>query len=395
MQPKKDQYQVIIVGGGLVGATLAIALKAIGIDLLVVEAFEQNTSEQPSFDDRTVALSLSSLKILERLGLEKKINTNGEAIKNIHVSDQGHYGFSRIKSESMGLDLLGRVIENRVLGKILLDKVEDEHIEYLCPAKVTKVIATDKGKKISVEVKDEKVELDCELLILAEGARSPLKTAMGFESEVTDFNAKAIVCNIETQLPHNNWAFERFTKNGPLALLPLSRNRLSVVWSNSEEDADDLLQISENDFSKKLEKIFGARLGSIKQVGKRVAFPLVQEVSKSTVKNNCLLIGNSAQSLHPIAGQGLNLALRDIIALQEFIEQNIINDSLGSLQCLIRYEKQRKSERQQTINTTETLARLFANDFAPLSFSRNLILKLLDVTPIVKETFAVKAMGFR
>lgn len=398
LEAVKEEYSVVIVGGGLVGASLAIALKQIGIAPLVVEAFAYESDLQPSFDDRTVALSLASLRILDSLELGSEVSDYSEAIKNIHVSDQGQYGFSRLEADKLGVTQLGAVIENHRLGSILLKKIEQESIEYCCPAKVIDAELANNNNQIVIESNGVQKKVQCQLLILAEGARSELKQKLGFESEQTDYAANAIVCNVKPQLPHDNWAYERFTSQGPLALLPLSQNRLSIVWSKTSEQSQELMAMSDSEFAKNLEKTFGARLGKIEQVGKRATFPLVQLVTPQSIKRGCLLIGNSAQSLHPIAGQGLNLALRDINALQKLLEQVLqINPQidLGDYQLLESYQQQRQSDRQETINATELLARLFANAWTPVSISRNLLMKAMDITPIAKQAFATKAMGFR
>ncbi len=398
MKTKKNHYQIVIVGGGLVGASLAIALDAVGIDLVVIEAFAENSNSQPSFDDKSVALSLSSLKIYQRLGLNKVLN-NAEPIKNIHISDQGHYGFTRLESEKLNQPQLGGVIENRVLGSALTTELRERAIEYCCPAKVAsakKIIKDDKNF-MRIQLEGGKQSIDCDLLILAEGSRSNLKSQLGYQTEVTDFKKSALVCNITTQNPHKNWAYERFTHNGPLALLPLSDNRMSIVWSNTPEKSKELLEMSNQSFAKELEQAFGSRLGRIEKIGKRNAFPLMQLVTSKTVSDRCLLIGNTAQQLHPIAGQGLNLALRDIEALSKKIEKLSLDKEckLDSKNWLDEFESERMSDRLETIETTEALARLFSNPSKTLSLSRNLLMKIMDVTPIVKEAFAMKAMGFK
>ncbi len=391
---KKNNYSVVIVGGGLVGASLAIALKKIGLDLLVLEAVEAESQLQPSFDDRSVALSLSSMKILNKFGIYEKLKYKGQALENIHVSDQGQYGFARLESNKLNIEQLGAVIENRILGELLLDKVEQLKIEYRSPIKVTKATKDDRGYSLLLTNGEHEETVNCSLLILADGARSPLKNDLGFTTKETDFEKSAIVCNVKPQLPHNNWAYERFTSNGPLALLPLNQNRLSIVWSNTVEKTKELINSTEEEFAEELLKSFGARLGWFEKIGKRLSFPLKQIVSINTVKENCLLIGNSAQTLHPIAGQGLNLALRDILALQAHLGSSNL-DKLGDYNDLLMFEKTRVKDRQETIANTEGLARLFANEWSPMTYSRNFIMKFMDIIPPLKEKFAIQAMGFK
>ncbi len=394
----KTEYPIIIVGGGLVGATLSIALNQIGIESLVVEAFEQDSKQQPSFDDRTVALSSASVEILDSIGLNNQLIGYCESIQNIHVSDQGHYGFCRLESKKLGVQQLGAVIENKRLGNILLKTIASKNIHYLAPATVQEINLNSSDKNVLIESDGKEKPINCQLVILAEGARSKLKNSLQFESKITNYNAAAVVCNVETQLPHQNWAFERFTENGPLALLPLSQNRLSIVWSQPAEESNKLLAMSEHDFAKKLEQVFGSRLGRVEKVGKRNLFPLMQYSTDNTIKSGCLLFGNSAQALHPIAGQGLNLALRDIAELQKLlVESSLVKTkkSLGNYQLLREFQERRKQDRQQILFATEALARLFSNPWKPLSVSRNLLMKAMDITPTLKQEFARAAMGYR
>ncbi len=394
----KSKYPIVIVGGGLVGATLAIALKQIHLEVLVIEAFAVKSQQQPSFDDRTVALSQASLQFLHKLGLYDLVSDWHQPIKKIHVSDQGHYGFARIDAQDYGFEALGSVVENWRLGQVLLSRLQQLDIDYCCPAEVVAIEQNTEQTFLEVKQNGESKKIAAGLIMLADGARSPLRRQLHFDAEITDYQTSAIVCNIKTQQAHNDWAFERFTDQGPLALLPLNHNRISVVWSRKNKEADELLNLDKQVFAKKLEQTFGSRLGKIVQVGQRKKFPLIQLVSGNTIKGRCLLMGNSAQSLHPIAGQGLNLALRDISALQSFFNEKLSEKQVfdpGNYTALSEYQKRRVKDRQQTINITETLARLFSNQWAPLSISRNLMLKIMDVTPVLKETFASQAMGFK
>ncbi|WP_251358711.1 2-octaprenyl-6-methoxyphenyl hydroxylase [Kangiella sp. TOML190] len=398
----ESNYPLVIVGGGLVGATLAISLKAIGISPLVVEPFAIDSEQQPSFDDRSVALSLASLNALSELGLTQVLPFLNP-IHHIHVSDQGHYGFTRIHAQDYGFDELGAVVENFRLGQALISSLTQHGIDYCCPARVTKIEQSKPENNanqalLTLVSEEQSYQVKTPLVILADGARSQLRESLAFEAKLTDFKAEAIVCNIQTQQPHQNRAFERFTNTGPLALLPLSSNRLSVVWSQPKAEAQALLSASVSDFGKALTDVFGARLGKVTRVGRRQSFPLVQLVTDNTIKGRCLLMGNSAQSLHPIAGQGLNLAIRDIMAFQAFVATKLASDpqaDLGDYQWLNQYQQARQADRQHTVWITESLARLFANDSKLLSVSRNLLMKAVDIVPIAKETLAKNAMGFR
>jgi 2-octaprenyl-6-methoxyphenol hydroxylase len=393
MTGMKDSYPVAIVGGGMAGASLALALSKRGIACVVFEAFALSEQSQPSFDDRTVALSKASLNILANLGIAEEIARVSEAIKKIHVSEQGHIGFARLAAKECDVEQLGAVIENWQLGKVLHQAFsrQAEHIDYVAPAKVLELSQSQASAELMVEIDGQIETINTQLVVLADGARSPLRQKLHIDSELRDFETAAVVCNLSTQLPHRNQAFERFTADGPLALLPLSRQRMALVWSKPQHQAEHFVSMPEEEFAKELEHAFGARLGRITKVGKRQSFPLVQSKAETLVRGRCVLVGNAAQSLHPIAGQGFNLGLRDISVLSELLSGA---EDYGDFHVLNQYQSLRQSDREQTLWVTESLARLFSNDWAPLSLTRNLFLKAMDIVPSAKSIFAQQAMGF-
>ncbi|GAA0207038.1 2-octaprenyl-6-methoxyphenyl hydroxylase [Kangiella japonica] len=388
-----DSYPVAIVGGGMAGASLALALAKRGVACVVFEAFALSEQSQPSFDDRTVALSKASLNILANLDLLEDLARVSEAIKTIHVSEQGHIGFARLSAEENAVKQLGAVVENWQLGKVLHQAFakQAELIDYVVPAKVLELEQSQDSAELTVEAHGKIVKVNAQLVVLADGARSPLRKKLHIDSEKRDFEASAVVCNLSTQLPHRNQAFERFTNDGPLALLPLSRQRMALVWSKPRHQAEQYVTMPEDQFAKDLEEAFGARLGRITKVGKRQSFPLVQSRAETLVRGRCVLVGNAAQSLHPIAGQGFNLGLRDISVLSELLAGA---EDYGDFHVLNQYQELRQSDREQTLCVTESLARLFSNDWAPLSLTRNLLLKTMDIVPSAKSIFAQQAMGF-
>jgi 2-octaprenyl-6-methoxyphenol hydroxylase len=333
------------------------------------------------------------LNILRGLGVSQQLNKVAEPIKQIHVSEQGQIGFARLSAEESGMEQLGVVVENWQLGRSLYQTVEKyrDYIDYISPAKVTELSQDQNTAHLTVEADGRDYQIEAQLVVLADGARSPLREKLHIESELRDFGTSAVVCNLTTQVAHNNIAYERFTKDGPLAFLPLTQNRMALVWSRPREDAERFVAMSEAEFSKELEDAFGARLGRIQKVGKRQSFPLIQHKSETLFRGRCVLVGNAAQSLHPIAGQGFNLGLRDVAVLSELL---VSADDYGDYQLLSQYQASRQPDREQTLWVTESLARLFANDWAPLSLTRNLVLKAMDIVPEGKAIFAQQAMGF-
>lgn len=396
-------YPVVIIGGGMAGASLALALANAGIQNAVFEAVAPETNAQPGFDDRTVALSAASLNILKKLGLKKDLYSVAAPIKTIHVSDQGHCGFARIDATECGVPALGAVIENWQLGQALNQTISDQPlIEYHAPAKVVEIQQLADEATLRIELSSGTEEVKAGLVVLADGARSPLRQQLHIDAQLNDYHKSAIVCNLTTQLPHQNCAYERFTKDGPLALLPLTKNRMALVWSKPTKEAQSLVELDEAEFATKLEEAFGARLGRITKVGSRKSFPLIQLKAETLFRGRCVLIGNAAQSLHPIAGQGFNLGLRDVADLTELLaaakstieDEESLMQIVGSYQLLRQYQQKRHSDREQTLWVTESLARLFSNSWLPLSISRNLLLKVMDTAPVAKGLFASQAMGF-
>jgi len=398
------QYPVVIIGGGMAGASLALALANAGIESAVFEAFTPESNAQPGFDDRTVALSAASLNILNKLGLERDLFSVAAPIKSIHVSDQGHCGFARIDAKECGVPALGAVIENWQLGKTLNQAIKKRAlIDYRAPAKVVSIEQSANEATLRIEIESGTQDVKAGLVVLADGARSPLRQQLHIDAQVNDYEKSAIVCNLTTQIPHQNCAYERFTKDGPLALLPLTHNRMALVWSKPTKQAEAMLELDESTFCHRLEETFGARLGRITKVGVRKTFPLIQLKAETLFRGRCVLIGNAAQSLHPIAGQGFNLGLRDVAELTQVlasVKQSCRSDhkalmwQIGSHQVLRQYQRTRQADREQTLWVTESLARLFSNQWLPLSVSRNLLLKAMDITPVAKNVFANQAMGF-
>lgn len=386
------QYDLIISGGGLVGASLALALAEPHRRIAVIEAVPPGTDNQPSFDDRSVALSLASRRILSSLDLWPLLAAEAEPITRIHVSDRGHFGLARLCAEESGVDALGHVIENRVLGRVLHEQLRlRDNITLITPARILAFSQGADRIRVDIEEKGDTRSLDAGLLIAADGARSTLRQMAHIKTLDHDYGVDALVANISTQLPHERRAFERFTEAGPLALLPLTGNRLSLVWSLPRNRATHLQSASDAHFMAELEAAFGMRLGRIRRVGKRSRFPLHRLRACLRYQGRLLLIGNAAQNLHPVAGQGFNLALRDLAWLAETLAGET---DPGALPVLRRYEDRRSQDQTLTLALTDTLARGFRGQGFAQVMIRNALLSQLDLLPPVKRQFAAHAMGF-
>lgn len=382
-----DSYDIVIAGGGLVGAALGVALSGSGQRVAVVEAFAPSAS-QPSFDDRATAMAMTSVDILRTLDLWLG-DDDASPICSIHVSDRGRFGSTRLHGDQHGLDAFGYVVENRVLGQRLWQKLADSDVDVFCPARID--VATPQVGGVALKLDGEGRRLDAQLLVVAEGAMSATRDLLGAGVEMTSYTRTALVTNIATESPHEGRAFERFTRDGPLAVLPLTRGRSNVVWSVKADVADDLVA-DDALFIKALQEAFGYRLGHITRAGKRGSYPLVKAIAKPLHDDHWVLVGNAAHAVHPVAGQGLNLGLRDVASLAELIWQR---GEQSWPELLQRYIAWRHDDHRQVLRMTDSLVKVFTHDAAPVGAVRDAALIALQVLPPVRRWFARRSMGYR
>ena len=390
-----NHFDLIIIGGGLAGASLACALKDTSLKIAVVEAFELNTDSQPCYDDRTVALSYGSRCIFDAMGVWSSLAPFAEAIDTIHISDRGHFGVSRLTREQEGVEALGYVLENRSIGQQLYAAIkESQNISLFCPAELNTL--QQDGDKVSIEVLagGKTRTLTAELLVAADGNNSQVMQLLNIGSSRKDYAQSALITNITPGKKHDNVAYERFTEDGPLAFLPMAENRCSVVWTLKPEQAEYLYALDEDDFLAQLQQRFGFRLGQIKKIGKRQIYPLFLQSATQMTQGRVAIIGNAAHSVHPVAGQGFNLALRDVALLSELIVDNKrAGDDIGSLSMLQQYVSQREEDINRVYRFTDVLVRTFSNSIAPVAHMRSLGLLMVDVLPDIKHQLAIQSMG--
>lgn len=390
-----NHFDLIIIGGGLAGASLACALKDTSLKIAVVEAFELNTDSQPCYDDRTVALSYGSRCIFDAMGVWSSLAPFAEAINTIHISDRGHFGVSRLTREQEGVEALGYVLENRSIGQQLYAAIkESQNISLFCPAELN-TLQQDEGK-VSIEVSagGKARTLTAELLVAADGNSSQVMQLLNIGSSRKDYAQSALITNITPGKKHDNVAYERFTEDGPLAFLPMTENRCSVVWTLKPEQAEYLNAQDEDDFLAQLQQRFGFRLGQIKKIGKRQIYPLFLQSATQMTQGRVAIIGNAAHSVHPVAGQGFNLALRDVALLSELIVDNKrAGDDIGSLSMLQQYVSQREEDINRVYRFTDVLVRTFSNSITPVAHMRSLGLLMVDVLPDIKHQLAIQSMG--
>jgi 2-octaprenyl-6-methoxyphenol hydroxylase len=387
-------YDIAIVGGGMVGATLAVALAPLNLRVALIEAIPHNAAAQPSFDERTTALSNGSRRILETIGVWPALNAFATPIAKIHVSDQGRFGFARIDAREQGLNAMGYVVANRALGSALWSRLSSQEIKVFCPAEVTHLAATEEAVKIEITEAGAKSAIDAKLIVAADGAQSVVRSAFGVAAQVRDYEQTAVITTVLPQRFHDNVAYERFTPSGPLALLPLDGGRCTLVLTLPKDAAQAALAWSDQEFLAELQRRFGFRLGRFLKVGRRVPYPLFLTQSDHTIARRCVIIGNAAQGLHPVAGMGFNLGLRDVASLAELIAENARRDAdPGSAKLLGEYDAWRSADRGGVIAFTDGLVRMFSNPLGSVRRLRNLGLLAFDLLPPAKSALSRLSTG--
>jgi 2-octaprenyl-6-methoxyphenol hydroxylase len=390
------KVDVAIVGGGMVGASLGVALAPLRIQTALIEAVPHDSSAQPSFDERTTALSNGSRRILEALELWQKVGPLATPIRKIHVSDQGRFGFARIDAAEQGLQAMGYVLANRDLGNALWGRLgQCAGVRVFCPAKVSEITPGDRSVALQVERGGEKTEIHAKLIVAADGAQSAVRSAFGIDSEVRDYGQTAIITTLLPQRFHDNIAYERFTSEGPLALLPLEGGRCTLVLTVNSGAAATFLGLSDQEFLAEVQNRFGFRLGRFLKVGRRVSYPLSLSRAARLSAGRCVIIGNAAQGLHPIAGMGFNLGLRDMASLAELIAERAGHEDAdpGAAELLAQYDAWRAADRGGVIAFTDGLVRVFANPLGAVRRLRNLGLLAFDLLPPAKEALSRLSTG--
>jgi len=432
--PRVEHCDVAIVGGGMVGASLALALGSLPLDVVVIEAVPPDADRQPSFDARTTALSNGTRRIFAGLGLWDELAREATPIRRIHVSDRGRFGATRLDAAEQGVPALGYVLDNRLLGAALWRRLAVlPRTRLWTPAEVGALAVEADHAVLSVRRADavgrgvaagggaharargvagDQVLLHARLVVAADGAGSVVRREAGIEADRWDYGQTAIIGNVVPERFHEHVAYERFTPSGPLALLPIADGRCVLVWTLAPAAAARALVLDEPTFLAELQQCFGWRLGRFTKVGTRHAYPLALTRAEAHSAARVAIIGNAAQGLHPIAGQGFNLGLRDAATLAEVIAQELAGHAPeaapaaaagagagrtpdpGSEAVLARYADWRRADRHALIAFTDGLVRLFGSPFAPVRAARGLGLVLIDLSATAKTALARLSLGF-
>jgi 2-octaprenyl-6-methoxyphenol hydroxylase len=385
----------------MVGASLALALRGLGVDVLLVEGVEPGSGGQPSFDDRTTALGNASRRIFDSLGVWGDIAPQAAGIRTIHVSDAGRFGFARLRAEEQGIDAFGYVVANRVIGAALWQRLSalSEGIVLRVPAKPEDIAITADGAKFTL-VSDAggREQVEASLLVAADGAHSAVRAAAAIEADVEDYDQIAIVANVAADHPHDGTAYERFTPSGPIAVLPLYDGSYGVIWSCRPQDATKVLSLGDDGYLRELQARFGWRAGRFVRAGRRASYPLKLTRAATTTATRTVLIGNAAQALHPVAGQGFNLGLRDAAMLAEVIANaggaHVGKTDVGAPELLRRFAEWRAADRGGVVRFTDGLVKLFGSSRPGVGILRNLGLLMFDLAPPAKSALARVSAGF-
>jgi 2-octaprenyl-6-methoxyphenol hydroxylase len=395
MQNDIKQYDVVIVGGGLVGTALAAALAKSPLSILLLE---QNTVAAVAaniLDLRTTGLSRSSATIFQQIGLWEKIEPLVTAIEKLDISEQGGYGSARIDAREFEMSPVGYMAPNLDLIKILSEYVQGlENVSIQAPASLVALEKNAQGYLLQCSSGENELQVQASLVVGADGARSKLRSLLAIDSSHKDYAQTAIISNVRPEKLHNNCAYERFTQHGPLAILPIQDQHCALIWTHASEQAAAHMALDDDAFLAALQQAFGHRLGRLEAVGERVSYPLSMTTASALYKPAAVLLGNAAQSVHPVAAQGFNLGLRDVQSLVGLLQQQ--DYKLDGLDQLLKvYADSRVADREHVIKLTDGLTRMFAAQFPAARALRGVGLRVLGALAPLQRVLLNRNSGMR
>ena len=409
---KNDKLTITIIGGGMVGISLALLLATEDTDwqIVLIESLPFPKSRsfnspqlpifQPGFDSRSTAISAGSLPLLQRIGCWETLQQHATTIKQVQVSDRGYYAGNVFDAGQLQQEQLGAVIENNWLGKVLFHQLmqRQDKIRCFAPASVTQLQPVAQGVEVTIE-QDGTTQMHCsDLVIIADGERSSLGRSLGIEFNTHNYHQAAVIANVALSQPQKGVAYEHFTGSGPLALLPLTdynhQHRAALIWTHHKEQLQTALSWDDQTFIHHLQREFGYRAGKIIGVGKREGYSLQLMQAKEQVRSNIVIMGNAAHCLHPVAGQGFNLSLRDCAVLVDVLTDAYKKGkAIGDYKVLADYEQRRSLDQQITVGVTHQLVKQFSSHQLPRVLLRQLGLLTLNAMPVMHRLLAKQLMG--
>jgi 2-octaprenyl-6-methoxyphenol hydroxylase len=387
-------FDVLIAGGGLVGASLAAALAPLPLKLGVVEAVPFGKPGQPSYDERITALSCGSRRIFERIGLWPALAVEATPIRAVHVSERGRFAKTRLHAEELGVEALGYVLPNRVIGSALSGFLSQQsNLRLLAPAKVI-AVQPQPQQVVATVAGDGERQVSARLLVAADGAQSGIRKQLGIAARVWEYGQSALVCNVSVEQPQAHTAYERFTEQGTVALLPVDGERYALIWTAERARIEALLALAEAEFLQQAAARFNGQFGRFLTLGRRHSYPLNLVRANAQIHGRVIVLGNAAHSLSPIAAQGFNLSLRDVAVLAETLaDASERGKDVGDAQILAGYVKSRRRDQTDTAFFTDLLTRAFSNPLRTVGMARNVGMLGLELLPSVRRQFLRRSAG--
>lgn len=394
---KQPDYDVIIVGGGMVGMAAAIVMSKLNLKTCLLESTETENNQHPSYDDRTLVVNRASQCFWENIGIWDSLKQHLIPIDKAHVSNKGHFGTAVFDKNDFKVSALAHIIEAKVFGMALKNKMDSiNNITVICPALMQSFSLNEQVVEVKYKINGEDYTICSQLMLAADGVQSTIRSQLGLETKVKSYQRTAIICNITPEYKHNNCAYERLTNTGPTAMLPFVNNRCGFVWSVEQQSADGLLKLSDIEFMQAAQKQFGYRLGSFLKVGRRSSYPLYLIEVPKQVKSRVILLGNAAHAMSPVSAQGLNLAVRDVAALNDVLSEYLKSDhDLGADKLLNLYQDRISTDQKQTMRYTDDLMGWFKIDESLINTFRSAGLVLLDQFKPAKNELFTRASGYR
>jgi 2-octaprenyl-6-methoxyphenol hydroxylase len=390
-------FDVFIVGGGLVGCALAQALRHSSLKIGMSDVVSPDVKIQQEYDARALAMAYRSHLILKQLELWENLSPYAAIVKHVHVSEKGKLGMTRVDAEKEGVPALGYVLEMPNLNRVFLEALKKiKNLTGFVPCDVRSMQRDENGITLFLQHQDNQVQtVRTRLLVIASGARSTLRDALGITTQQYEYGQNALVVNVGLDKSLQDWAYERFTPNGPIACLPLRKQSATMVWTVKSSQITEVFAAPDKIFQADLQKTFGYRAGNITWIGKRQTYPLHLQVANEQIRDRIVIMGNAAHNLHPVGAQGFNLSLRDVMRLAQTIQEAFqTGEDFSSFPVLEKYLNQSLADQNRMIQYTHYLVKCFSNENLGLSFLRSSALSSLDFLPPLKSFIAEHNMGF-